>query len=90
MVRAGRDPTDLARAYAPPAQTILNWVAEIDRSEDRREAKLEPSLATGRAASSLGRTDTGGSAFDLLTEPCRRPELVRVVPAIRDGPTGVS
>ena len=41
LVRAGRDPTDLAREFEPSAQAIRNWVAEVDRSEGRREAKLQ-------------------------------------------------
>ena len=49
LVRAGRDPTDLAREFEPSGQTIRNWVAEVDRSEGRREEKLpgaDPSLTT--------------------------------------------
>jgi transposase len=42
LVRAGRDPTDLAREFEPSAQAIRNWVAEADRSEGRREAKPPP------------------------------------------------
>ncbi|MGH1590690.1 transposase [Methylobacterium phyllosphaerae] len=47
LVRAGRDPTDLAHEFEPSRQTIQNWVAEADRSERRREAKpatADPSL----------------------------------------------
>ena len=40
LVRAGRDPGDLAREFEPSARAIRNWVAEADRSEGRREAKL--------------------------------------------------
>lgn len=39
LVRAGRDPADLAREYEPSAQAIRNWVAQADRQEGRREAK---------------------------------------------------
>jgi transposase len=39
LVRAGRDPTDLAREFEPSRQTISNWVAQADRQEGRREAK---------------------------------------------------
>ena len=42
LVRAGRDPNDLARAFEPSAPAIRNWVAEADRSEGRREAKPPP------------------------------------------------
>ena len=47
LVRAGRDPTDLAREFEPSAQAIRNWVAEADRSEGRREVArptADPSL----------------------------------------------
>lgn len=40
LVRAGRDPTDLAREFEPSAQAIRNWVSEADRSEGLRETKL--------------------------------------------------
>src|SRR3982751_6907401 len=39
LVRAGRDPADLAREFEPSAQAIRNWVAQADRAEGRREAK---------------------------------------------------
>ena len=31
LVRAGRDPTDLAREFEPSAQAIRNWVDAADR-----------------------------------------------------------
>jgi transposase len=39
LVRAGRDPADLAREFEPSVQAIRNWVAEADRQEGRREPK---------------------------------------------------
>ena len=39
LLRAGRDPTDLAREFEPSAQAIRNWVAEADQLEGRRETK---------------------------------------------------
>jgi transposase len=39
LVRAGRDPDDLAREFEPTAQSIRNWVAQADRSEGRREER---------------------------------------------------
>lgn len=39
LVRAGRDPADLAREFEPSAQAIRNWVAQADRQDGRREAK---------------------------------------------------
>ena len=44
LVRAGRDPTDLAREFEPTAQSICHWVAQADRQEGRREEK-GPGLA---------------------------------------------
>jgi transposase len=45
LVRAGRDPADLAREFEPSAQAIRNWVAEANRAEGRREAKPTPADA---------------------------------------------
>lgn len=42
LVRAGRDPNDLAREFEPSAQAIRNWVAAAHRREGRREAKPPP------------------------------------------------
>jgi transposase len=39
LVRAGRDPADLAREFEPSAQAIRNWVAQADRQEGRRAGK---------------------------------------------------
>lgn len=36
LVRAGRNPEELAREFEPSAQTIRNWVAQADRDEGRR------------------------------------------------------
>lgn len=50
LVRAGRDPVDLAREFEPSAQAIRNWVAVADRQEGRRKAKPAPAEATLNAA----------------------------------------
>ncbi len=39
LVRAGRDPADLAREFEPTAQSIRNWVGCADRQEGGREEK---------------------------------------------------
>ena len=39
LVRAGRDPADLAREFEPTAQAIRNWIALADQQEGRREVK---------------------------------------------------
>jgi transposase len=41
LVRAGRDPDDLAREFEPTGQSIRNWVMQADRHEGRREEKVE-------------------------------------------------
>jgi transposase len=45
LVRAGRDPADLAREFEPSAQAIRKWVLQADLAEGRREAK--PTVADG-------------------------------------------
>ena len=45
LVRAGRDPEDLAREFEPTGHSIRAWVAQADRNEGRR-AELPPGLAT--------------------------------------------
>ena len=40
MVRAGRQPGELAEKFEPTAQSIRNWVAQADRDEGRREDGL--------------------------------------------------
>lgn len=44
LVRAGRDPDDLAREFGPTAQSIRNWIVQADKKEGRREEML-PSLS---------------------------------------------
>ena len=40
LVRAGRDPEQLAREFEPSAQAIRNWVAQADRDAGRRDDGL--------------------------------------------------
>jgi hypothetical protein len=50
LVRAGRNPDDLAREFEPSGHSIRAWVARADRHEGRR-AEAPPGLAaavTGR------------------------------------------
>ena len=37
LVRAGRNPEDLAKQFEPSSQTIRNWVAQADRDDGRRQ-----------------------------------------------------
>jgi transposase len=39
LVRAGRDPDDLAREFEPTAQSIRNWVVREDGKRGGREEK---------------------------------------------------
>ena len=48
LVRAGRDPEDLAREFKPTSQSIRKWVAQADRSEGRHQAKVEPTSSPER------------------------------------------
>jgi transposase len=41
LVRAGRDPDDLAGEFEPTSQSIGNWVSVADRGDGRREEKVE-------------------------------------------------
>jgi transposase len=41
LVRAGRDPDDLAREFEPTSQSIRAWVVQADRQEGRREGKVD-------------------------------------------------
>jgi transposase len=41
LVRAGRDPEDLAKEREPAAQPIRYWVAVANRQEGRRSDKTE-------------------------------------------------
>ena len=40
LVRAGRNPEELAEKFEPTAQSIRNWVAQADRDDGRREDGL--------------------------------------------------
>src|SRR4051794_27890002 len=48
LVRARRDPADLAREFEPSSQAIGNWVVQADRQDRRREAK--PAADAGLSA----------------------------------------
>ena len=45
LVRAGRDPEDLAREFEPTAQSIRAWVSQAERAEGRREAAAPDALS---------------------------------------------
>ena len=39
LVRAGRNPDDLAREFEPSGHSICTWVSQADRNEGRREER---------------------------------------------------
>ena len=53
LVRAGRDPADLAREFEPSAQAIRNWVAEADQQEGCRQPRPVDAGAFGGPARGL-------------------------------------
>ena len=40
MVRAGRNPEELAEKFEPTAQSIRNWIAQADRDDGHRQDGL--------------------------------------------------
>ena len=40
LVRAGRNPDELAEKFEPTAQSIRNWVAQAERDDGRRQDGL--------------------------------------------------
>ena len=40
LVRAGRNPEELAKEFEPTAESIRNWVKQADRDEGRRDDGL--------------------------------------------------
>lgn len=54
LVRAGRDPEDLAREFEPTAQSIRAWVAQADRAEGRRE-EAQPAALSASEREELAR-----------------------------------
>jgi transposase len=48
LIRAGRDPDELAREFEPTAQSIRHWVGVADRRDGRREERVEGITSTER------------------------------------------
>lgn len=78
LVRAGRDPNDLAREVEPSRQTIQNLLAEADRGE---------SPPRGQAADGRSRAD-GNQAQRTRSAAAREPavEVGARYPLSCDGP----
>ena len=66
LVRAGRDPEDLAREFEPSGQTIRNWVAQANR-DDGPTAANSPAwpirLGSGAPGGVAGRLQSRSIAF---------------------------
>ena len=69
LVRAGRDPADLAREFEPSAQAIRNWVVQADRQEGRREA-VQPAALTATERDELARLRRHGPGCGARTSSC--------------------
>lgn len=73
LVRAGRDPVDLAREFKPTAQSICHWVALADHHECRREEKgpdwLSPSVMNSPGCV----VRTSNCAWSAISSLGRRP-----------------
>ncbi len=67
----------------------LNGVSLARRARAIRPG-MKVLLTTGYASQSLQRTDAGGIAFDVLSKPYSRTDLLRKIRFVLDGPTGVS
>lgn len=48
LVRAGRDPADLAREFKPSCESIRAWALRADQKEGRREEKADGLAAAER------------------------------------------
>ena len=53
LVRAGRNPDDLAREFEPSGHSIRAWVAQAGRNEGRRE-KMAPALTAAERDELIG------------------------------------
>lgn len=67
----------------------LNGVS-LARKARMNQPNLKVLLTTGYAEASIERTDTGGGAFDIITKPYSRMDLIRKLRLVLDGPTGVT
>src|SRR5258708_32020048 len=67
LVRAGRNPDDLAREFEPSGHSIRAWVAQADRHEGRRD-DAAPGLTAAQR--------------DELTPPPREKKQLRLEPDI--------
>ena len=57
LVRAGREPADLAREFEPSAESIRKWVALADKQEGRREEKGGAQVSTADVLTTIERDE---------------------------------
>ena len=62
LVRAGRDPEELAREFEPTSQSIRNWVGQAGLREGRREERGD---ALGEATDIGADAAVGGGGEDM-------------------------
>ncbi len=77
LVRAGRDPADLAREFEPTAQAIRNWVVQADRQEGRPVSFADITLWDRCAMEEKG-DDLSTAERDELTRLRRENKQLRV------------
>src|SRR3954447_5435905 len=75
LVRAGRDPDDLAREFEPTGQSIRSWVAQAARNEGRREELIPGWAAAERDDFEPGHGFSQGVAVRFRSPPCRIAEM---------------
>jgi PAS domain S-box-containing protein len=93
MAQNGREALDILDGGATVDLLFIDLIMPggmngitLAREARQRRPDLRVLLTTGYAEASLERTDAGGSAFDLLSKPYRRTDLIRRVRAVLDGP----
>ena len=69
LVRAGRNPEELAAEFEPPAQTIRNWVAQADADDGKPRRRPDERRARGAGAVCAGRTASCGSSARSWQKP---------------------
>src|SRR6266853_738976 len=70
LVRAGRNPDDLAREFASSGHSIRAWVAQADRNEGRREGAAAG--LTSFARDELARLPRGNRQLRLARDSLAR------------------
>jgi len=75
LVRAGRNPDDLAREFEPSGHSIRAWVAQADRNEGRRE-EAAPGLSAFERDELTRLADSGGSRPRIRDDVAHHSDLI--------------